>query len=751
MVALFLFFVVFCIFVSKMYKRFSKRDLRYLFGVPFFLFTGYFCMSYALRIPVIDSKIGEGTNVVLKGEVLSVSASLAGQTVNIQKVMAKCEKGVLKVRGIVMVYGLSDTLAIGQQIQVTGLLKKVPPATNPGEFNKKAYYGAKNTFYLCYADDITFKGSSYDVIKESLSQLRIRLSSVYSSLLAPKEAGVVKAMVLGDKSGLDEELKSLYQQNGIAHILAISGLHVSFMGHTIFRHLRKKGQGYLLAAIISSLFLVFYCTMTGMSGSTFRAMSMLILAMTADVIGRSADMLTSLAFSGFLMLAANPLLLIDAGFLLSFGAMFGIATVYPILKAACCRYEVPLVDAFLVSLSIQVITIPVLIHYYYEIPIYAIFLNLVIIPLMSILLPFAVLGAMFGCISLFWGKIILFPAVVILYVYEWLCNIFSKLPGNMWVTGQIGFTKTIVYYIFWLIVLFLLYQYKYKIAIMAAVCFVVLLSFKPPLPLQIIYADVGQGDGIFIRSPSDTTYLIDGGSTDTRNVGKYRLLSMVKYYGVAKIDYIIVTHMDEDHISGIKELLDLLPIGQIVIPSIQNPDEAYHQFVKLVSEKGIVVKYLEKGMVLKDKSLELACLHPNKKLSYKDRNSYSTVLSLSYKGFKALFTGDLDEEGEKEIQSQLQEYHILKVAHHGSRFSTNSQFLEKVQPPIAVISCGKDNKYGHPHKELVDRLKEIDCQILTTPADGAIICQVYKKGNNVRVNITGFLHENMDYRLLLKN
>lgn len=257
--------------------------------------------------------------------------------------------------------------------------------------------------------------------------------------------------------------------------------------------------------------------------------------------------------------------------------------------------------------------------------------------------------------------------------------------------------------------------------------------------LQIYFLDVGQGDGIFIQTPSAHTYLIDGGSTNVKKIGKYRIEPFLKSKGIKKIDYMMISHMDQDHINGLMEMLEHQKEGGISIKNVILPDtqtkDVYQEVVELVSKKRITLHYMGQGEGILNGEVSLEILYPRKGWVGEPGNESSLVVYLKYGSFTVLFTGDIEGRGEEELLLVLKEkwrketlpLTVLKVAHHGSKYSTKEEVLELLKPKIAVISSGEGNLYHHPHKELIQRLEEENSIILRTDTLGAIWIEQGKK------------------------
>lgn len=256
---------------------------------------------------------------------------------------------------------------------------------------------------------------------------------------------------------------------------------------------------------------------------------------------------------------------------------------------------------------------------------------------------------------------------------------------------------------------------------------------------------MGQGDCIYIENGNKSRYLVDGGSSSVSGVGEYRIIPFLKLRGASRLDAVFVTHPDEDHCNGIRELLTEgkrqgITICAMVLPDVSENarSESYLELVKEAGKRGVPVAYISRGQAIKKGELSLECLHPAAGGTLTEPNEYSMVLGLSCKGFEAMLTGDVENGGERELIRYLQDKEdfrditVLKAAHHGSKNSTSPEFLKIVRPRLAVVSAGKDNKYGHPHKELLGRLEGEGSLTYETAKEGAVTVEVW--GRRVRVD-----------------
>ena len=573
---------------------------------------------------------------------------------------------------------LDELLPIGSRITVTGKFRIFRQASNAGEFDSRLYYRilgceAQLTGAELQAEERPERSASFRSLwlgtEELLHCARRRMSEVLTGCLPGQSAEIMKAMLLGEKGGLDPELKDLYQGAGIVHILAISGLHILMIGMGVFRLLRRLRAGNKAAAVSAMAVILLYGQMTGMSASSRRAALMFLLRMLAKLVHRTYDLLTAVSIAGVLLLIQEPLLLRYSGFLFSFGAVLGIALLVP-------SYETRPMKGLSVSLAV----LPVHLVCYGTFPILSIALNLLVIPLMSAVMAGGFLTLALGLISPALGKITGTVPAGILVFYEVLCKTAQSVPGQEMVFGAPSGGQTAVY----LGILAAIASLKegaelwkplealnrktreesenqlirrhegLRIVLTAAALLVLLVRIRPGFSLHAV--DVGQGDGILIQADGVNIWM-DGGSTDKSDVAKYQILPLLHYYGVRRLDCCILTHEDEDHRNGLAELLrsegenGSVEIGLLLLPSARAEEktEGYREMEKLASEHGVPVRYLKEGDLLERGKLRMECLHPEENSSYAEANERSVTLYLTYGDFSCLLNGDLEGAGEERL------------------------------------------------------------------------------------------------------
>ncbi len=654
----------------------------------------------------------------------------------------------------------SEFPAVGEKIRVFGEGKAADPARNPGVFDHQLYCRAKGISGIIYADGYTGMGGKVHIVSDSLFRIRRQLSGRLKLIALPEDAGILSAVLLGEKEDLDSAVYELYRKNGISHLLAISGLHISIVGLGIWKLFRKGGAGFWISGIFAGGFLIAYGMMVGSGPSVVRAVSMAGLSFLAAAAGRTYDLPTAMCIPALGLLLTHPYLLTQASFQLSFLAV--ISLVYP-GRLFSARGETfftnekfsAAASAFFVSLSLQMVTAPVVCWHSFGIPVYGVFLNLLVIPLMTYVVLSGFIGLGMSFLSVSAGGAMLGGAHYILKLYEVVCNGIGKLPGAELVLGQPEVWKIGCYY--GLVVSgAIIYERGMKIAEKSCdkfqekkhrlifLCAAWLLAFfflipSRPAGLSVTFLDVGQGDGIVLRFAS-RTILVDCGSSQQKSVGEKVLVPYLRSQGVTYVDFAVMTHGDQDHINGIRYLLEHpesgIRLGGLMMPKAGN-DEIYGKMAELAKRQEIPVYYASAGDRIENiagKGIYMECLSPSGEEEFSDRNEESLVFRVTYDRFSMMLTGDMEAGGEENLVESgvLSPVTILKAGHHGSATSSGENFLEKLSPEITVLSYGRKNRYGHPAKEVKERLGNIGSEILETGISGAVMIETDGKKMKVR-------------------
>lgn len=683
-----------------------------------------------------------------------------------------------------------DAIPLGAWVLVSGEFMAFSEPSNSGEFDAFSYYRSHGVGGQLKKAVLLGKNGDRWTIREAMYRLRQRLHERLYSVFPEREASVMAALLLGEKSDTDKELKNLYKRCGILHILSISSLHITIIGMSLYRTLRRTGLSVAPCAVAGAVLLLLYGFLTGFSVSACRAIGMYLIRMLGEICGRTYDMLTAVGILAATMVLYRPFYLENTGFLLSFSAVLGIGALYP----AMAGKRIPVQPRYygearlrlwlrktlealrmnaLSSLAATLATLPVQLWFFYEAPVLAVVINLLVLPFMK---PMLIAG-LFSLIPGFGAAGILDRGI--LWWYETLCGLFDGLPFGSWNPGRPQPWQMLIYYMA-LGGIVLLGRRRRRSEgksnegksgggrgsggkVSGQICRVSLGVWQAVLTVaavaifliypadrnQIIFLDVGQGDCCLIRTETGHNYLFDCGSSSRRKVGEYVLLPALKYYGITTLDGVFVSHPDVDHMNGIRELLELaeenhLTIGSLVLPAVEQSarQEQFGELLEAVAERNEGQKtkqttrivWVSAGDAWESGSVRFLCLHPEKESGTMNENAYSECFYVDFGDFTLLLTGDVEGSGEEALLAELQRRRIgqldlLKIAHHGSRNSTTEEFLQQLHPGAAIISCGSNNRYGHPHAELLNRLESAGVQWICTKDYGAVIVETDKGGS----------------------
>lgn len=757
-----------------------------------------------MKVSALEKEVAYGkTQVGLAGTVYRIEEKKKVTAVFLRDSIVSVADQIINESEILVYISGNETerpteIKIGNRVSVSGEAEIFESARNPGNFDQKTYYRRQGIHVLVWAEKIRIQSHDTKPVRQFLSEIRGKWNDLLIRHLGEYYGGTMSAILLGEKSGLDAEMKTMYQKCGISHLLAISGLHMTFLGMGIYNLLRKAGCGFTLSGLAGGILLILYSLMIGAGVSSLRALIMFLVRIGAEITGRDYDLLTSLFLSAAILCFRQPLYLTDAGFQLSYGAILGIALFSPVFSEmfGCDRISdrkrrleqkktgwslrlqrkgisvlLWILNGLSTSIAVNVLLLGPLLWFYFEVPPYSVFLNLIVIPVMPAAMGAGVAGSALSLLSDKAGGAVLLICRGVLRCYDQVCAWAGMLPGDRFVAGKPGVLWIVVYYLvlagFWLSFKYIAGKREQKEEkeksrnkiwkpcripgcgmLLFAVCMALICrsGFQLQDEVKVAVLDVGQGDGIHIRH-SSFNFLIDGGSSDVSSVGTYRLEPYFLSQGVDTLDYIFVTHGDDDHISGVREMLENQIFGvrirNLVMPPLEYHDEKLIALARTAVENGTRVVIMDPGdEIMSDgakEQLVLTCIGPENGTGAEPGNETSLVLDLSFEEFDMLFTGDAEGIGEEKLVSSglLREYDVLKAAHHGSKNSGTEDFLQITGPEYAVISAGVDNRYGHPHAETLQRLTDAGCTVFSTQDNGAVTI----RSDGEKMTIRGFMTE----------
>ena len=787
--------IIVIIYLIKMGKKNKKKKLKILNPKRYFRYFKLFINKQALIIIIIFSIISNSI-VIYKNieyeksfkdeENLEVTAIVLSQkeekdynyTYKIKLLKGKNKNKCLYLK---IDKKQEVNLEYGDKIFITGEFQEPQGMRNEGGFNYKEYLKSLNIYGSVKAKNIkVIEQNKGNIFMNFTYKISDEIKENIEEFMGEKYSGLLLGLLLGDSSKIDENIEENFKITSLTHILAVSGAQVSYIIAAMYSLLKRKiGIQKTRVVIIASL--IFYTALTGFSPSIVRAGIMGIILMISGLVFRKNDIINSIAISLFFMLVYNPFLLENVGLQLSYLGTIGIIgfnkTIILILKNIQIRnrkwkYKInrklillisKIKEILAVTMSASLAVVPVMIYHFNLFGTYFLITNL----LASIIIgPITLLGTLLVIISFISINI----AKILSYILKFLIDIllfissFSKLPISKIYIPTPTITFIIIIYLSLIISLFIykvfhernpnttilrvrnllaLVKYKFKqnrnyiikrIVIINIVIFLCIIFI--PRDLKINFVDVGQGDSTFIITPKNKTILIDGGGSNTGSfdVGENTLLPYILDKGYNKIDLMIISHFDSDHVGGLLTILEEIKVEKVLIAKQEEQSENYKRFLNIVKEKNIPVIVGKRGDKINiEKDLYLDILFPeSEQIEENVINNNSLVFNIHYNNFSMLFTGDIEEIAEKRIieitnKSRLKA-DIIKIPHHGSKTSSTRELLEIVLPKIALIGVGKDNLFGHPSSETIDKLDELEIKTYRTDINGEIMINVNKSG-----------------------
>lgn len=618
-------------------------------------------------------------------------------------------------------------LHYGQFISVSANIETPSVNRNQNQFNYQSYLKNQNVHYILRASNLTITNQFSPSFLMRLQNIRLKIITYLTEKISPTISPYCLALISGEKSGFSPEMYEVYQQMGVVHLLAISGLHVNLLIGAIYFLLLKFGITRERAITCLLVFLPFYVILTGANPPVIRAATMTALLLLSEKYTTKWSSFSAICFSFILFFLLQPYVVKEVGFQLSYAVSFGI-----ILSSTQILTKQQ--NAFTKSLAISFISTimssVVMMYHFYSFSWVGIFFNLIYVPIFTIIiLP--------GCLtvfvlSFFPTEIFHFPEVVLTFfieLVEKLTYIFAKIPHQTIVTGRPN-TVILVLIIITIINFFSQWQKKkFPFWIFICFCFLCYLaSFN--FSGKVSFIDVGQGDSILIQLPyNQGNYLIDTGGQlpfekeawakkrKPFTIGGSTLSPVLKSKGINSLDKVIITHSDADHMEGLDDLQKNITINELIYAKgAENKPIMKEALAAMPKVKQTIILAGAKWQI-GENSFE--CLYPDK--AGEGGNDDSIVLKAVLDGKIWLFTGDLEANGEKGISEQPIKADILKVGHHGSKTSSSKEFIQKVKPTFAVISCGLNNRFGHPHAETINTLETAGVTILRTDVQGEII------------------------------
>ena len=620
----------------------------------------------------------------------------ASDTYVIKHIKYTSEKvSILTNHVLINYYGDID-LKVGDSIKVEGVYSIPSSNTNFNMFNYNLYLKGKNIYYVCNASKIDVISHSNNVFYKIKNKIMDKINS-YDN----KE--YLYAFILGDNNYIDSEVKLSFQDNGISHLFSISGMHVTLLSMvilSILNRIKKCNINYIVVIV----FLSFYSFLVNFTPSMMRASMMFILLFINKITKLDIKVYKLFIYLTCLFIIFNPYYVYNIGFLFSFSITFSL------ILFGGNRYNY-FVKLFMTSLIAFISSIPILINNFYSINLLSPIINLIFVPFISfIIFPLSMISFLIKPFELLLS--------FFLNILEKLSLFISKYGLNI-ILCHVPFYIVILYYLIIFIVLYNIKREKYKYLVILLLILIIhtnIVNMKD----EVHILNVGQGDSILIRL-NGKTYLIDTGGNRNYDLSDNVLIPYFKSFGVKKIDQMIITHGDFDHMGEAIDLVNNFRVNNVIFNC-----GSYNDLEKEL------IEILDKKEIKHDKCINrLDDFYFLQTQEYDNENDSSNVIYIEINGYKFMFMGDASITTEKGLMNKynLPNIDVLKVGHHGSRTSSSKDFINDINPKYSIISVGKNNRYGHPNKEVLDNLEK--SKIYRTDENGSIMFKI--KNNKLKI------------------
>lgn len=595
------------------------------------------------------------------------------------------------------------------------------------------------------------KEDNIGIVLKLSNNIRNYIINTSNKLLPEKTSSLLVGILIGDKSGISEEIIEGFKISNLSHMLAVSGAHTAYIILGLTFILNKSKMSKKWVHLVTILSLILFMFITNFTPSVTRACFMAIIVLGANLLYRKQDFWTSISISLLIILVINPFSINEIGLQLSYLGTIGIILFNKNVETLLNKNKIS--KGLSVTISAQMAIMPIMIYRFNSFSLTFFISNVLASPLLGINIILGLIAIFISLVSFKLAKIISLVLNLSLEILIGISEFTSKLPFSSILVKTPPMLLILLIYCFILLFNYLYYIYisktnlrlfQKKIAKLInkknlnkfiSIIIIIIILFNVfshsylliPKNLRIYFIDVGQGDSCLIITPRNKKILIDGGEGDNNVLLSYLLDRRIK-----TIDYIMISHFDSDHCNGLIEIIQKLNVKNVLISKQAYFCDEYRNIAGIINSKKINVIHVKQGDVLNiDKEVKLDIFYPAKNLEYDDLNNNSIVAKLRYNKFSVLFTGDIEKSEENILNkytSRELKSDVIKIAHHGSKTSSSEEFIKVVKPKIALIGVGMNNKFGHPNQEIIERLENVKCKIYRTDEMGEIIMEVNRSG-----------------------
>ena len=656
----------------------------------FILFITF--IIYALIITSIPMKTTYKENdSTFEGNILSIK-KYDTKTTFIIKEKNKTEKILVNY------YETIDKINLGDKVKIKGTLKLPSKNTVPNLFNYRKYLNNNNIYYILTASEIT-------KIKNNTKILTHYKNKLQKYINRKKAHTYLNIFILSNKNDLDKEVLNSYQTNGLSHLFSISGMHITLLLGTILKLLDKVSYNRYYKYILLIIILIIYMYLTDFTPSILRSGIMFILLTLNKLFNFKIKTKNIIMLTFIIIVLINPYYIYNLGFQLSYLISFYLIIFAHIIN----KHKNYFKKLFITSLISFLVSFPIIISNYYQVNLLSILINLLFVPIISyIVLPLAFITLILPTDSL------------LILTMDILEGISLSLTNINYLLLELPKPSIYLIIIYYAIITLLLINKKCFISLLTTI-FIHKISINFNPNMEILFLDVSQGDSILLHYPHNKyNILIDTGGNYNYEISKNIIIPYLKSKGINKIDYLILTHGDYDHMGESINLIENFKVEKVIF-NCGEFNDLEKELIKVLEKKKIKYYSCIKELYIDKNKLQFL----NTK-EYDNENDNSSVIYFNYYNYKFLFMGDASTEREKDILEKynLKDVDFLKVGHHGSNTSSSEEFINSINPKYSLISVGKNNRYGHPNKEVLDTLN--DSKIYRTDQDGSIMFKIKK-------------------------
>ena len=662
----------------------------------FILFITF--IIYALIITSIPMKTTYKENdSTFEGNILSIK-KYDTKTTFIIKEKNKTEKILVNY------YETIDKINLGDKVKIKGTLKLPSKNTVPNLFNYRKYLNNNNIYYILTASEIT-------KIKNNTKILTHYKNKLQKYINRKKAHTYLNIFILSNKNDLDKEVLNSYQVNGLSHLFSISGMHITLLLGTILKLLDKVSYNRYYKYIFLIIILIIYMYLTDFTPSILRSGIMFILLTLNKLFNFKIKTKNIIMLTFIIIVLINPYYIYNLGFQLSYLISFYLIIFAHIIN----KHKNYFKKLFITSLISFLVSFPIIISNYYQVNLLSILINLLFVPIISyIVLPLAFITLILPTDSL------------LILTMDILEGISLSLTNINYLLLELPKPSIYLIIIYYAIITLLLINKKCFISLLTTI-FIHKISINFNPNMEILFLDVSQGDSILLHYPHNKyNILIDTGGNYNYEISKNIIIPYLKSKGINKIDYLILTHGDYDHMGESINLIENFKVEKVIF-NCSEFNDLEKELIKVLEKKKI--KYYS---CIKELNIDNSKLYFLQTKEYDNENDNSNVIYTKLSGYKFMFMGDASSiTTEKEILNKynLPDIDVLKVGHHGSRTSSSKDFINEINPKYSIISVGKNNRYGHPNKEVLNNLE--NSKIYRTDQDGSIMFKI--KNNKLKI------------------